>query len=197
MTRGSRRALAIGLAALLSGATSVAQAPSGLAAPQSQDGVPAGAVAEQPAQQGPTVPVLTLAEARAIMDAAMAFARARGLSMTVAVLDAGGALISQDRMDGGSILGVHGAPGKALAAVVLRRPTAETADWPQNEPDRWFGLMNMFPGQVYLGPGGVPLRVNGVMVGAVGVSGLPRGEDDEAIDAGIAAWMQMRPGAGH
>jgi uncharacterized protein GlcG (DUF336 family) len=127
----------------------------------------------------------------------MAFARARGLSMTVAVLDAGGTLISQDRMDGGSILGVHGAPGKAMAAVVLRRPTAETADWPQNEPDRWFGLMNLFPGQVYLGPGGVPLRVNGVMVGAVGVSGLPRGEDDEAIDAGIAAWMQMRPGAGH
>jgi len=29
------------------------------------------------------------------------------------------------------------------------------------------------------------------------VSGLPRGEDDEAIDAGLAAWMQMRPGAGH
>jgi uncharacterized protein GlcG (DUF336 family) len=184
----------VGLAALLSGAASMWRVPGSLAAPQPQEAVPAAAVAEQPAPQGATMPVITLAEARIIMDGAMAFARARGLAMSIAVLDAGGTLISQDRMDGGSILGVHGAQGKAMAALVLRRPTAEIGDWPQNEPDRWFGLMNMFPGQVYLAPGGVPLRVSGVVVGAVGVSGLPRGVDDEAIEAGLAAWEQMRPG---
>jgi glc operon protein GlcG len=189
--------LAMRLAALLSGAASLWQVPSGLAAPPSQETAPAAAVAEQPAAQGATAPVLTLAEARVIMEGAMGFARARGLAMSIAVVDSGGTLISQDRMDGGSILGVHGAQGKAMAALVLRRPTAEIGDWPQNEPDRWFGLMNMFPGQVYLAPGGVPLRVNGVVVGAVGVSGLPRGVDDEAIEAGLAAWEQMRPGAGH
>ncbi|HZR98165.1 MAG TPA: heme-binding protein [Chloroflexota bacterium] len=196
MTRRGRGVLAIALAALLSGAASAWPGSTGLAAPQSQEVAPAAAVAEQPAAQGATAPVLTLAEARTIIEGATAFARARGLAMSVAVLDAGGTLISQDRMDGASILGVHGAQGKAMAALVLRRPTAETGDWPQNEPDRWFGLLNMFPGQVYLAPGGVPLRVNGVVVGAVGVSGLPRGVDDEAIEAGLAAWEQMRPGAG-
>jgi glc operon protein GlcG len=197
MAPRSRLVLALGLAALLTGATTAGHAPSGLAAPPPQEGAPAAAVAEQPAAQGPTVPVLTLAEARVIMDGAMAYARSIGLTMTVAVVDAGGALISQDRMDGGSLLGVRGAPGKAMAAVVLRRPTAEIVEWVQTEPDRYFALMHSFPGEVYLTPGGVPLRVNGVVVGAVGVSGLPRGQDDEAIEAGIAAWMQMRPGAGH
>ena len=80
---------------------------------------------------------------------------------------------------------------------MLRRPTAEIVEWVETEPDRYFALMNSFPGQVYLTHGGVQLRVNGVVVGAVGVSGLPRGVDDEAIEAGIAAWMPMRPGAGH
>jgi glc operon protein GlcG len=197
MTPRSRLVLALGLGALLTGATSVWLVPSGLAAPLAQDGASAAAVAEQPSQQGPTVPVLTLAEARAIMDGAMAYARSIGLTMSVAVVDAGGALISQDRMDGGSLLGVRGAPGKAMAAVILRRPTAEIVEWVQTEPDRYFALMHSFPGEVYLTPGGVPLRVNGVVVGGVGVSGLPRGQDDEAIDAGIAAWMRMRPGAGH
>ena len=185
------------LAALLGGATSAWHIPSGLAAPLLQEGAPVAAVAEQPAAQGPTGPVLTLAEARVIMEGAMAYARSLGSTISVAVVDAGGSLISQDRMDGGSLLGLHGAPGKALAAVVLRQPTAEIVESVQTEPDRYFALMNSFPGQVYLTPGGVPLRVNGVVVGAVGVSGLPRGVDDEAIEAGIAAWVQMRPGAGH
>ena len=50
--------------------------------------------------------------------------------------------------------------------MVLRRPTAEIVEWVQTEPDRYFSLMNMFPGQVYLTPGGVPLRVNGQLVAA-------------------------------
>jgi glc operon protein GlcG len=197
MSRRSRPVLALGLAVVVSGAAGVWHAPSGLAAPLTQEVAPPAAVAEQPAQQGATVPVLTLAEARVIVEGAIARARSRNQTMSVAVIDAGGTLVSQDRMDGASISGVHGAQGKAMAALLLRTPTADTGDWPREQPDRWFGLMNMFPGQVYLAPGGVPLRVNGVVVGAVGVSGLPRGEDDEAIEAGLAAWMEMRPGAGH
>jgi uncharacterized protein GlcG (DUF336 family) len=63
-------------------------------------------------------------------------------------------------------------------------------------PDRYYSIMNMNPGKVYLVDGGIPLRVNGRVVGAVGVAGTPQGEDDLAGEAGIAAWAQMRPGAG-
>jgi glc operon protein GlcG len=160
-------------------------------------GAQADPVADAVAQQVGAVEPLTLAEARVIIDGATTWARTHNLAMSMAILDPAGHLISQDRMDGASYSSIRFAVGKAMAAAMLRRPTAELADWPQNEPDRWFGVMNMFPGQVYLAPGGVPLRVNGRIVGAAGASGLPRGVDDEAIEAGIAAWQQVRPGAGH
>jgi glc operon protein GlcG len=160
-------------------------------------GAQAEPVADAVAQQAGAVEPLTLAEARVIIDGATTWARIHNLAMSMAILDPAGHLISQDRMDGASYSSIRFAVGKAMAAAMLRRPTAELADWPQNEPDRWFGVMNMFPGQVYLAPGGVPLRVNGRIVGAAGASGLPRGVDDEAIEAGIAAWQQVRPGAGH
>src|SRR5581483_783315 len=67
MTRRGRGVLAIALAALLSGAASAWPGSTGLAAPQSQEVAPAAAVAEQPAAQGATAPVLTLAEARTII----------------------------------------------------------------------------------------------------------------------------------
>jgi uncharacterized protein GlcG (DUF336 family) len=86
--------------------------------------------------------------------------------------------------------------GKAFAGAMRRQTTAAIAAQQETRPDIYYSLMNMYPGQVYLVAGGQPLRVNGRMVGAVGVSGLPQGEDDEAVEAGIAAWRQMRPGAG-
>jgi uncharacterized protein GlcG (DUF336 family) len=48
------------------------------------------------------------------------------------------------------------------------------ANLAKERPDRYFGIMNMYPGKVYLVGGGVPLTVDGRLVGAVGVAGLPR-----------------------
>lgn len=197
MISGRRVLLALGTAVLLSTTNGTLPVSTGAAAPVRQVDVFADAVAAQPEAQGATAPALTLAEARVIMEGAMAYARSLNQTISVAVLDAGGTLISQDRMDGGSMLGVRGAVGKAMAAIILRRPSADVVEWAQTEPDRYLSLLNVFPGQVYLTPGGVPLRVNGQIVGAVGVSGLARGVDDEAIEAGIRAWTAMRPGAGH
>ena len=49
--------------------------------------------------------------------------------------------------------------------------------------------------QMYLVGGGVPIIANGVLVGAVGVAGLPQYEDEAAGRAGIAAWERSRAGA--
>jgi uncharacterized protein GlcG (DUF336 family) len=59
---------------------------------------------------------------------------------------------------------------------------------------RYWGIMNMWPGQVYIVSGGLPLTVNNRLVGAVGVSGLPSGVDEKATQAGIAAWQKYREG---
>jgi uncharacterized protein GlcG (DUF336 family) len=62
----------------------------------------------------------------------------------------------------------------------------------KSRPDRYFGIMNMYPGKIYLVVGGVPLAVDDTLVGGVGVAGLPEGVDEEASRAGIAAWMKLR-----
>jgi uncharacterized protein GlcG (DUF336 family) len=66
-------------------------------------------------------------------------------------------------------------------------------------PKRWANFIkrgptaiNMYPGKIYLVGGGVPLALDGVLVGGVGVAGLPQGVDEKSAQAGIDAWMKFR-----
>jgi glc operon protein GlcG len=153
------------------------------------------ALAQSPAGTPPptVVPALiSLAEARAIIDGAIAFTRAQNMLMAVVVVDQSGYVVSSDRMDGVSPANTHLAEGKAFASVMFRQTTEILGDLAKSRPDRYFGIMNMYPGKVYLVGGGVPLVVDGKLVGAVGVAGLPQGVDERAGRAGIAAWDKMR-----
>lgn len=153
------------------------------------------APAEKPAPPpSPLAPptALSLQEARVIIDGAVAYAREAKLRMTVVVLDAAGHLISAERMDGASFHLERFAKGKAFASVILRQRTEAAAELSKTRPDRYFGIMNMYPGEVYLVGGGIPLAVDNRLVGAVGVAGLPQGVDDKAAEAGIAAWQKLR-----
>ena len=62
----------------------------------------------------------------------------------------------------------------------------------QDSSRRYFGILNMYPGEVYLVGGGVPLAIDNRLVGAVGVAGLPEGVDEKAALAGIDAWNKYR-----
>jgi glc operon protein GlcG len=135
---------------------------------------------------------LSLREARVIIDGAVAYARDKKLTMTVVVLDEEGQLISADRMEGASFHLERFAKGKALASLMLRDRTEAAAELSKTRPDRYFGIMNMYPGEVYLVGGGVPLAIGNRLVGAVGVAGLPQGVDEKAAEAGIAAWHKYR-----
>jgi len=137
-------------------------------------------------------PLISLAEARVIIDGAVAFTREQNLNMAVVVVDAAGNLVSADKMDGTTINNTRFAEGKAFASAILRQTTEVLANLAKERPDRYFGIMNMYPGKVYLVGGGVPLTVDGRLVGAVGVAGLPQGVDEKAARAGIAAWDKFR-----
>jgi uncharacterized protein GlcG (DUF336 family) len=137
---------------------------------------------------------LPLQEARIIIDGAIAYARNLKMRMSVVVLDDGGHLISADRMDGTSFNSEHQAMGKAFTSIISRQPSAAVAELMTTAPNRFYGIMNMWPGQVYIVSGGLPLTVNNRLVGAVGVSGLPSGVDEKAAQAGIAAWQKYREG---
>jgi uncharacterized protein GlcG (DUF336 family) len=135
---------------------------------------------------------LSLREARVIIDGAVAYARDKKLTMTVVILDEEGQLISADRMEGASFHLERFAKGKALASLILRDRTEAAAELSKTRPDRYFGIMNMYPGEVYLVGGGVPLGIGNRLVGAVGVAGLPQGVDEKGAEAGIVAWNKYR-----
>lgn len=135
---------------------------------------------------------LSLREARVIIDEAVAYARDKKLTMTVVILDEEGQLISADRMEGASFHLERFAKGKALASLIMRDSTEAAGALAKTRPDRYFGIMNMYPGEVYLVGGGLPLSVGNRLVGAVGVAGLPQGVDEKAAEAGIAAWTRYR-----
>ena len=158
-----------------------------------------GAVASASEAPPPSNPVvssssLPLQEARIIIDGAIAYARSLNMRMAVVVLDDGGHLISADRMDGTSFNSEHQAQGKAFTSIISRQPSAAVAALMTTAPERFYGIINMWPGQVYIVAGGLPLTINNRLVGSVGVSGLPSGVDEKAAQAGIAAWQKYREG---
>jgi uncharacterized protein GlcG (DUF336 family) len=161
---------------LASPGSSLAQAPAPISAP--------------PSKLPP--PSIALADARMIIDGAIAYARQRNVLMAVIVVDAAGNPVSSDRMDGVSANNVQYAEGKAFASALQRQTTQTLSELAKDRPDRYFGIMAMYPGKMYLVGGGVPIISNGVLVGAVGVAGLAQYEDEAAGRAGIAAWERLR-----
>jgi uncharacterized protein GlcG (DUF336 family) len=151
----------------------------------------AAAAAQAPRPVAPPTS-LSLQEARIIIDGAVAYARENKMQMTVVIVDHAGQLISADRMEGASFHLERFAKGKAYASLILRDRTEVAAELAKDRPDRYFGIMNMYPGEVYLVGGGLPLAVGNLLVGAVGVAGLPQGVDEKAALAGIAAWNKYR-----
>jgi uncharacterized protein GlcG (DUF336 family) len=137
-------------------------------------------------------PLITLAEARAIIEGAIAYAREGNMRMAVVVVDHAGNVLSGDRMDGAALQNIRFAEGKAFASALYRQTTEAMGELYKTRPDRYFGIMNMYPGKVYLVGGGVPLALEGQLVGGVGVAGLPQGVDEKSARAGIDAWMKFR-----
>ncbi len=156
-------------------------------------GLNAASIAQTPAPPPPLTPTqISLAEARAIIDGAIAFAHETNLRMAVVVLDQATNLVASARMDGAGVQNIHLAEGKAFASATFRQTTQALADIAKTRPDRYFGIINMYPGKVYLVGGGVPLGLDGQFFGAVGVAGLPEGVDEKAGLAGITAWTKYR-----
>jgi len=139
-----------------------------------------------------TPTALSLGEARVIVDGAVDYARDKKLTMTVVILDEEGQLITADRMEGASFHLEKFAKGKAMAALITRGSTERAGELAKTRPDRYFGIMNMYPGEVYLVGGGLPLAIGKRLVGAIGVAGLPQGVDEKAAEAGIEAWAKYR-----
>src|SRR5258705_12355790 len=122
---------------------------------------------------------------------AAAVAKARELSVTenVAILDDGGNLKAFGRMDGAPILSIEIAQNKAYTAP-FGFPTQDFFNFIQGDPSLFAGLPTLRRVAAY--GGGLPIRVDGEIVGAIGVSGAPAVQND--VDCATAA-LALLPGA--
>jgi glc operon protein GlcG len=132
---------------------------------------------------------LTLAQASAIVDAALAAARSADLEpLTVAVLDAGGHLIALKREDGSGILRPQIAIGKAWGALGMGVSSRTLGQRLAERTAFQAALGAASQGRFVTAPGGVLVRgATGEIIGAVGISGDASDKDEYAAITGVRA----------
>jgi uncharacterized protein GlcG (DUF336 family) len=121
-----------------------------------------------------TQKVISLDLAQTMAQAAVMQCRADGYRVSAAILDNGGLLKAFIRDDGAGVGTIDLARRKAYTALMFRRTSAETV--------KAFGALSPSPnveGTVMLA-GGVPIKVGTDTIGAIGISGAPGGDKDEA-----------------
>jgi glc operon protein GlcG len=132
------------------------------------------------AQADASAPAITSEIARQVVDAAQAEARANNWNVTIIVVDPAGVPIYLRRMDGASPRSFDFAIGKARTSAATELATQEYGERVAD------GRMQAVQDGLTI-EGGVPIRIGGTVVGAVGVSGVPPAFDGQIARAGVAA----------
>jgi uncharacterized protein GlcG (DUF336 family) len=132
----------------------------------------------------PYDPNLTLAQAQRIMAAALAEAERNGWPMVIAIVDSAANLKLLARMDNAQIGSLAVAQAKAHTAASFKRPTKVFEDTIAAGGQ---GLRTLSMPGVYPIEGGLPIVLNGKVLGAVGVSGMRSDQDTVVAQAGLAA----------
>jgi uncharacterized protein GlcG (DUF336 family) len=132
-----------------------------------------------------TLKSLALDDAKTIAEAGIARAKEINSPSTISVVDVGGTVILQARMDGASISSVELAANKAYTALSIRLSTKFISTIAQPNGD-FYGIGNGLGGRAIIFAGGVPITVDGAVVGAVGVSGGNGSQDEDVAQAAAA-----------
>lgn len=133
---------------------------------------------------------LSLEGARRAIHAAVAEARAAKVGGVVAIVDDGGNLMALERVDGTFAAGASIAIGKARTAALFKKPTAFFEDVINKGRTAMTALPDFTPLQ-----GGVPIILDGQIVGAIGVSGASSAKQDEELAMAGANALQSPGGA--
>lgn len=133
-----------------------------------------------------TAETITLADARRIIAAAEKKAEEIGQPMNIAIADAGGNLVAHVRMDGAWIGSIDISINKAFTARAFDITTKDLAANSQSG-DQFFGIHVSNHGRVMIFAGGIPLKKDGKVIGAIGVSGGSGDQDHAVAEAGAAA----------
>ena len=152
----------------------------------------------QPEAQAPRparAPGISSALATEAAQAAVAACAAQGLKVTALVVDSAAAPIAMVSGDGAAVITQRIASGKAVMAVKIKQPTGEVAARARDDQ----ALMASLTADTAMGPprqGGLPIRQNGEVVGAIAVSGAPSGAQDEPCARAGLTLIEARLAAG-
>ena len=130
---------------------------------------------------------LTLAAAKKIAATAEAEAVRNKWNVVIVVVDDGANSVYLQRMDGTQIGSIDVAIAKAASAVKFKRPTKAFEDTLAGGRQAILKLPGAIPVE-----GGVPLMIDGVMIGAIGVSGVTSQQDGQIAGAGAAEFAKMQ-----
>jgi glc operon protein GlcG len=125
---------------------------------------------------------LTLAEARKAVAAAAEEARKNKWNVVIVVVDDAGFLLTLDRLDNAQRASIDIAIGKARSASLFMRPSAALED----AINKGRNALLSVEGYAFM-QGGLPIVVNGAVIGAVGVSGVQSSQDEQVARAGVEA----------
>jgi uncharacterized protein GlcG (DUF336 family) len=133
-----------------------------------------------------TLTTVQLTDARRIIAAATAKAEELGQPMNIAVVDAGGNLLAFERMENAWLGSIDIAQKKAFTSRAFDITTQDLGTHSQSG-NQFFGIHASNDGKIMIFAGGIPFKLDGKVVGAIGVSG-GSGEQDHAVaEAGAAA----------
>jgi glc operon protein GlcG len=126
--------------------------------------------------------VLSQREVSQIIQAARSEAQQQGWAVAIAVVDDGGHPLALERLDGCAPIGAYIATEKARSAAIGRRETKGYEDMVNGGRSAFLSAPLLTSLE-----GGVPVLVDGQVIGAVGVSGVKAEQDAQVAKAGIAA----------
>ncbi len=129
-------------------------------------------------------PPIGIEAARAIMNAAEAEAARNNWPVVIAIIDSGGHIVMLHRRDDTQLSSIDIAQGKARTALMFKRPTKVLDDAISSGGPalRFLSLKDIVPLE-----GGLPIVVDGKIVGSIGVSGVLSAQDAQVARAGIDA----------
>src|ERR1700693_1906090 len=128
---------------------------------------------------------LSLIDANKVIGKAHAKAAQLGINVTAAVVDEGGLLIALGRMDGAAPLSPQIAEAKAVGAAMLLRDGAGLAQIAQDRPGFFSVADQLVRVPLVPGLGSVPIKADGKVIGAIGVSGGRPEQDLECAEAAL------------
>jgi uncharacterized protein GlcG (DUF336 family) len=136
-----------------------------------------------------TIKRLSLEDARVLIAGARAKAQEIGVPMCIAICDESGQLIAFERMDGGKVTSTIIAQDKAYTAAGAKR-TTESYGIASQPGSPAYGINSAIGGRLMVVAGGLPVLVDGEVVGSIGLSSGTPAQDSECAQAGIDAFLR-------